>query len=254
MSENSAYQKLRGHLAYLRLAAAAEALPGELEHATKNKLGHSAFLERLLEVEVAATEQRRKAGLERFAALPAPWRLDDFDFDAQPSIDRKLVNELATLRFLEDATNVLFIGPTRVEPEPMSESPARALGSQVRDRSRRYDAMTIVLPILGSLLAAAVLWLWIKLVAFDRAHAKKPTSWLGWALFTLLFTWLAVPMLLVRNNRFRREDALAEGKPVAPVGRVRWGAATFLGAEPGDRKAAAATPTTARRRAFRLSR
>ena len=114
MSENSAYQKLRGHLAYLRLAAAAEALPGELEHATKNKLGHSAFLERLLEVEVAATEQRRKAGLERFAALPAPWRLDDFDFDAQPSIDRKLVNELATLRFLEDATNVLFIGPPGV--------------------------------------------------------------------------------------------------------------------------------------------
>jgi len=28
MSEDSIYQQLRGHLAYLRLAAAAEALPG----------------------------------------------------------------------------------------------------------------------------------------------------------------------------------------------------------------------------------
>ncbi len=57
---------------------------------------------------------RRHAGLARFANLPAPWRLSDFDFDAQPSIDRALVNELATLRFLEDATNVLFIGPPGV--------------------------------------------------------------------------------------------------------------------------------------------
>ena len=56
MSDNSTYQKLRGHLAYLRLAAAAEALPAELDHAAKHKLGHTAFLERLLDVEVAATE------------------------------------------------------------------------------------------------------------------------------------------------------------------------------------------------------
>jgi DNA replication protein DnaC len=65
-------------------------------------------------VEVAATETRRHASLERFASLPAPWRLADFDFDAQPAVDRKLVDDLATLRFLDDATNVLFIGPPGV--------------------------------------------------------------------------------------------------------------------------------------------
>jgi len=94
MSEDSVYQALRGSLGYLRLAAAAEALPAELDYAQKNKLGHSAFLHRLLEVEVAATELRRRAGLERFASLPSPWRLSDFDFSAQPSVDKKLVDEL----------------------------------------------------------------------------------------------------------------------------------------------------------------
>jgi len=114
MSESSVYQKLRSHLAYLRLGAAAEALPGALEHAHAEQLSHTAFLERLLDVEVAATEVRRLAGLERFSRLPAPWRLSNYDFDAQPSVDRALVNELGTLRFLEDATNVLLIGPPGV--------------------------------------------------------------------------------------------------------------------------------------------
>jgi DNA replication protein DnaC len=113
-TEQSRYQALRAHLAYLRLTAAAEALPTELERATKDKLGPTAFLERLLAIEVQATEARRLASRLRFASFPAPWRLEDFDFDAQPSIDRGLVDELATLRFVEEAANVLLIGPPGV--------------------------------------------------------------------------------------------------------------------------------------------
>ncbi|MEA2567486.1 MAG: hypothetical protein QOD49_2663 [Actinomycetota bacterium] len=114
MSEASTYQALRGHLATLRLAAAAEALPGELESARAGNKSHTAFLESLLNVEVDATVARRQASLARFACLPSPWRIADFDFDAQPAVDRKLVEELASLRFLEDATNVLLIGPPGV--------------------------------------------------------------------------------------------------------------------------------------------
>ena len=47
----------------------------------------------------------------RFANFPTPWQLEDFDFSAQPSIDEKLVRELAAGAYLADATNVLFIGP-----------------------------------------------------------------------------------------------------------------------------------------------
>src|SRR5690606_3987427 len=67
-----------------------------------------------LAIEVDATEARRLAGRLRFACLPTPATLDDYDFDAQPGVDRALVNELGTCRYLETATNVLLIGPPGV--------------------------------------------------------------------------------------------------------------------------------------------
>ena len=44
MSRDSIYQQLRGHLAYLKLAAAAEALPAHLDQAHPSSIGHTEFL------------------------------------------------------------------------------------------------------------------------------------------------------------------------------------------------------------------
>jgi DNA replication protein DnaC len=114
MNASSDYQKLRAHLAFLRMTAAAEALPALLEQAAKDQLTSQALLERLLAVEVAAVDERRRISLERFASLPSPFTLADFDFAAQPSVDPKLIADLGTLRFIEDAANVLLIGPPGV--------------------------------------------------------------------------------------------------------------------------------------------
>ncbi len=78
MSRDSIYQQLRSHLAYLKPAAAAEALPGHLEAARQSRLGHTQFLEGLLRVEVEATEARRWNSRMRFANFPTPWQLDDY--------------------------------------------------------------------------------------------------------------------------------------------------------------------------------
>jgi DNA replication protein DnaC len=108
--EAQAYQRLRGHLAELRLAAASEALTSVLDTARAEDLSLLATLEQLLAVEVDATRARRHASLLRFASLPAPYAIDDFDFAAQPGVDEKLIRELASLRFLDDAGNVLLVG------------------------------------------------------------------------------------------------------------------------------------------------
>ena len=111
MNKHASYQQLRSHLAYLKLAAAAEQLPAALEAAERDKPGYTQFLHKLLAVEVNATEQRRLAGRLRLAGFPSTKTLDEFDFTAQPSLDRRLVEELATLRFIEEKANVVLLGP-----------------------------------------------------------------------------------------------------------------------------------------------
>jgi DNA replication protein DnaC len=110
-AQASLYQQLRGHLAELKLHDAAEALPAVLDQANAEDLTMTAALERLLAIEVSASLARRLAGRLRFASLPTPATLEDFDYDAAPAVDPKLIAELATCRYLDNATNVLLIGP-----------------------------------------------------------------------------------------------------------------------------------------------
>ena len=125
-SEAETYQRLRAHLAFLKLADAAQALPGLLDEARISKLPLIDTLERLLDVEVTATEDRRLTSRLRFACLPAPWRLADFDYSAQPGIDQALIRELATLRFIDEGANVMFIGPPGVGKTMLAVGLARA--------------------------------------------------------------------------------------------------------------------------------
>jgi DNA replication protein DnaC len=122
----SRYQQLRGHLAALRLHTAAEQLPSVLDAATAEGLSITAALERLLAVEVDATEARRLTGRLRFACLPTPASLDDFDYDAAAGLDKSLITELGTCRYLESATNVIMIGPPGVGKTHLAVGLARA--------------------------------------------------------------------------------------------------------------------------------
>jgi len=134
-TEASRYQQLRGHLAYLKLTDAAEALPAVLDTAKTEKLSTTATLERLLRIEVQATEARRVAGRLRFANLPTAATLDDFDYDAQPGVDPALITDLASNRYLDTATNILLIGPPGVGKTMLAVGLARRAAEPVTART-----------------------------------------------------------------------------------------------------------------------
>ena len=53
----------------------------------------------------------RTRGDEPLSGIATPRTLDSFDFDADVDVSKQLIQELATLRFLHQGENVLFLGP-----------------------------------------------------------------------------------------------------------------------------------------------
>mgnify|MGYP003375551584 CR=1 FL=1 len=84
------------------------------EQASAGELDYKSFLARALETE---WQGRYRRGIEaRLRQSRFPWvkTLEQFDFDFQPSLDRRQVRELAGLSFVERAHNVVILGPPGV--------------------------------------------------------------------------------------------------------------------------------------------
>ena len=111
---NLVLEKLHRTLPALELAAADACLEAHLERAVKEETTYAQFLCELLEEEVTARHDRVLTTRLRVAHLPYQKTLSQFDFAFQPSIDRRLVRELETLRFVSEASNVVLLGPPGV--------------------------------------------------------------------------------------------------------------------------------------------
>ena len=109
-----ALEQARMHLEQLGLTQAAQVLDSRLEHAARKELAYVDFLVDLLSVEAAARRERYLKARTRLAHFPFHRTLEQFDFTFQPSIDERLVRELATLSFVSDAANVILLGPPGV--------------------------------------------------------------------------------------------------------------------------------------------
>src|SRR5260221_3456811 len=103
----------------LGLTALGATLPTVLEQARHQQPTYDAFLRLALQAEVTGRAERAHARRLRAARLPARKTLESFDFRFQPSVPERLIRELATLGFVETATNLIFLGPPGVgKPHP----------------------------------------------------------------------------------------------------------------------------------------
>jgi len=106
--------RLRTHCQRLRLHRLEAELPTLLEEAAKRDVPYSDVLDELLTLETRSKAEKHLTMRVSMARVPFQKTLDTFDFKFQPSIDPKVIRELATGRYLETGDNVLLLGPPGV--------------------------------------------------------------------------------------------------------------------------------------------
>lgn len=125
-------EPLRKTLKELRLSGLAQSLDVRLHEAQANRLSHAEFLELLLQDELLVRADRQVQRRVKAALFRELKTLDSFDWSFNPGLPRKPILDLATGRFLQEAKDVLFLGPPGVGKSHL----AQALGYQVIKQGR----------------------------------------------------------------------------------------------------------------------
>ena len=92
-----AIDRLQEQLKRLKLVRTAEQLSALLQEASKKELAYTDFLEDLLGRELTAKQERNTAMKTSMARFPFHKQPHSFVFKFQPSIDPKVIRELADL-------------------------------------------------------------------------------------------------------------------------------------------------------------
>jgi DNA replication protein DnaC len=110
MSEPST-DRMDQMLTRLKLTGIRDQLDTLLDEAGRKDLNLRESLAYMLEVEVARKDQRRFAMGLSIEKFPFVRSLDDFDYEAQPSIDEKVIRELSVCRWVANKDATLLLGP-----------------------------------------------------------------------------------------------------------------------------------------------
>jgi len=144
-------ERLQQHCHRLRLYQLEQELTARLEQAAKSELSYADFLDQLLALEVGSKTAKHHQMRITMARFPFHKTLESFDFKFQPSIDVKLLRELAGGRYMDSGDNLLFLGPAGVGKTHL----AVALGIKACEQGVRtlFISATALITTLGRALA-----------------------------------------------------------------------------------------------------
>ncbi len=106
------YERVHEYLNRLGLSVTDQILDGYLE--SHKDLSFMEILDHLLEQETKNMKSRKVEMRLNYSGIPFRKTMDQFDFSFQPSVDRKVLDDLMTMRFIHNNENVVFLGPPGV--------------------------------------------------------------------------------------------------------------------------------------------
>jgi len=106
--------RIRENLSALKMKNTLVILDNYLERAVKDSLNIVEVLDHIFFEEALSKRKRAYETQLMTSGFPMKKELKTFDFDFQPSIDKRQIDELATMRFLENGENIVFLGPPGV--------------------------------------------------------------------------------------------------------------------------------------------
>jgi DNA replication protein DnaC len=113
---------LKPLLKRLRLGYILNTLPERLALARRDQLDYAAFLEIILADEVTRRDNRNLEIHLLAAGFEEVCRLEDFDWTAPITVDRRLLDAVFSLDFLNRHEHVLFVGPVGVGKSFLSQA------------------------------------------------------------------------------------------------------------------------------------
>ena len=106
------YERVHEYLNRLGLSVTDQIIDNYLESARDKPFME--ILEHLLEQETKNLRSKKVEMRLNYSGLPFRKTMDQFDFSFQPSIDKKVIDDLMTMRFIHNNENVVFLGPPGV--------------------------------------------------------------------------------------------------------------------------------------------